>query len=125
MTNSKPIDLRLALVAVVAFVAIIAAYVILVALGHGDEATGLAPLVLTLLGFVGLGGHVTQRLGQQDEQLTQQTEQLTQITHQTNGVLTARIKSATDDAVRTALRSAGYHVPDAVEPPDLPEVPAP
>lgn len=118
-------DVRLILAGVFGLVAILAAYVVLVALGHGDDANGLAPLVITLLGFVGLGAHTTQRLGKQDETLEQQTEQLDQITHQTNGVLTARIKAATDEAVRTALRSAGYHVPDgpASEPPELSEVP--
>jgi ABC-type transport system involved in cytochrome bd biosynthesis fused ATPase/permease subunit len=125
VSNGKPIDLRLALVAVVAFVAIIAAYVVLVALGHQDAATGLAPLVLTLLGFVGLGGHVTQRLGQQDQQLTQQTEQLAQITHQTNGVLTERIRAGADSALRQVLRETGYNVPDGDPVPAPPEVPAP
>ncbi len=120
MTIGKTtVDVRLVLAGLVGLVVIIAAYVTLVALGHGAEANGLAPLVVTLLGLFGLGAHNAQRLGQQDEQLQQ-------INHQTNGVLTARIKVATDEAVRTALRSAGYNVPPAeVEPPDLSEVPAP
>lgn len=114
---SKP-DVRLVLAGVVALVAILAAYVLLVALGHGSEANGLAPLVLTLLGFVGLGAHNAQRLGQQDEQLTQ-------ISHQTNGVLTARIEQGADKALRQVMRECGYPVPDGTPVEIPPEVPAP
>lgn len=117
-------DPKLIVSGVVALVAILAAYVVLVVLGHGSEANGLAPLVLTLLGFLGLGAHTTQRLSQQDAQLDQ-------ITHQTNGVLDARIRQGSDTAMRQVLREAGYHVPEAVpppvpvEPPDLQGVTAP
>lgn len=115
-------DVRLVLAGVVALVAILAAYVILVSLGHGSEANGLAPLVVTLLGLFGLGAHTSQRLGQQDEQLNQ-------ITHQTNGVLTARIEQGADKALRQVLREVGYPVPDGrpVEIPSEtpPEVSAP
>jgi hypothetical protein len=91
-----------------------------VSLGHAAEANGLAPLVVTLLGLVGLGAHNAQRLGRQDDQLDQ-------ISHQTNGVLTKRIEQGADVALRRVLREAGYHVPDgpqATEPPELPEVPS-
>lgn len=115
-------DPKLILAGVLGLVAIIAAYVVLVALGHGSEANGLAPLVVTLLGFVGLGAHTTQRLSQQDAQLDV-------ITHQTNGVLTQRIADGADKALRQVLREVGYPVPDAVpapvEPPEVPEVTAP
>lgn len=116
-------DPKLIFAGVVALVAIIAAYVVLVVLGHGSEATGLAPLVLTLLGFLGLGAHTTQRLSQQDTKLDV-------ITHQTNGVLDGRIQQGADTAMRQVLREAGYHVPEAPPPPPvdrpvLPEVSAP
>jgi uncharacterized membrane protein len=106
-----------AVAAVVGLVAILAAYVVLVALGHGAEANGIVPVVVTLLGFLGLGAHNSARLAQQDEQLTK-------ISHQTNGVLTARIEAGADTALRRVLRETGYPVPDRTEPLD-PEVTAP
>lgn len=115
MTNTKSVDVRLIIAGVVGLVVIIAAYVVLVAMGHGNEANGLAPLVVTLLGLFGLGAHTTNRLSQQDQQLDQ-------ITHQTNGVLTQRIQAGADAAMRTVLREAGYHVPEGQpvsEPPEL------
>lgn len=90
--------------AVVAFVAVLAAYVVLAALGHADEAGGIVGIVTTLLGLLGLGAHNAGRLAKQDEQLST-------ISHQTNGVLTQRIEAGADKALRTVLREAGYHVP--------------
>lgn len=95
--------------AVVAFVAVLAAYVVLAATGHGTEAAGVAGIVTTLLGLVGLGAHQSSRLSEQDEQLTT-------ISHQTNGVLTKRIQDGADTAMRQVLREAGYNVPAAPAP---------
>lgn len=108
MTN-KPTT-AVILGAVVAFVAVLAAYVVLSLTGHASDAAGVVGIVTTLLGLLGLGAHTTNRLAKQDEQLTT-------ISHQTNGVLTARIEAGADKAMRQVLRSAGYNVPDAVDVP--------
>lgn len=99
----------LAMAAAIAFVGIVGAYVALVITGHGSETGGLVTAVLTLLGFLGLGAHQSQRLGQQDAALDV-------ITHQTNGVLTQRIQDGADAAMRQVLREAGYNVPAATVP---------
>lgn len=109
---------------VIAFVAILAAYVVLSMTGHASDAAGIVGIVATLLGLLGLGAHTTNRLTKQDEQLGRQSEQLSTISHQTNGVLTERIERGADTALRRVLREAGYNVPDAqpaetAAPPDV------
>jgi hypothetical protein len=100
--------------ALVAFVAVLAAYVVLAATGHGTEAAGVAGIVTTLLGLVGLGAHQSSRLSEQDAQLST-------ISHQTNGVLDKRIQDGADTAMRQVLREAGYNVPAPAETPAQPE----
>lgn len=101
--------------ALLAFVAVLAAYVVLAMTGHASDASGVVGIVTTLLGLLGLGAHTSQRLAKQDAQLTT-------ITHQTNGVLTKRIQDGADTAMRQVLRDAGYNVPPATaEPAPEPE----
>lgn len=112
--TSKPTT-AVIIAAVVAFVAVLAAYVALAMTGHADDAAGIVPIVTTLLGLVGLGAHQSSRLSKQDEQLST-------ISHQTNGVLTARIEQGADAALRRVLRETGYNVPDpAPVPPTGPQ----
>lgn len=67
----------------IAFLAVLAAYVFLD--HNGDDAGGLVQAVLVLAGFLGLGGHV-------EKTRRQANAQLTQIREQTNGVLDKRIR---------------------------------
>jgi hypothetical protein len=102
--NSIKPTTALVVAALVAFVAVIAAYVVLAVTGHGDSASGIVPAVVSLLGIFGLGAHTTNRLTKQDQALST-------ITRQTNGVLTRRIEEGADRALRQVLRESGYSVP--------------
>lgn len=85
-----------------AFIALLAAYVVLTL--NGQDATGLLDWVLVFLAAVGLGGHQEMRLRSQDKTLAK-------IDGQTNGVLTARIREGATEAVEEVLSRIGYTVP--------------
>lgn len=90
----KPV---VAIAGAVAFLGILTAYVVLVVTGHADQANGLAPLVVTVLGVTGLAGHIEKRTQEQNEVIRK-------IDRQTNGVLTERIHAGTQAAVKQLLQ---------------------
>lgn len=79
-----------------AFLGILAAYVALVITGHEEAATGLAPMIVTVLGVAGLGAHVEKRTQEQNTTIAK-------IDRQTNGVLDRRIHDGTQAAVKSLL----------------------
>lgn len=95
-----------AIAGAVAFLGIIAAYVVLVVTGHGDEAQGLAPMVVTVLGVFGLGAHVEKRTQEQNQTIAK-------IDRQTNGVLDRRIHDGTRQAVESLLADHNIIPPPA------------
>ena len=102
-----------------AFLAIIGAFVALVLTGHAAESGGLVSAVVTLLGVLGLAGHV-------DARTRAQNAKLDTITRQTNGVLDQRIHEGTTRAVRQVLQDAGMsNVSDPSAPVPPPAAPAP
>lgn len=80
--------------ALVAFLAVLAAYVALVLTDH--DPSGLVPMVVTVLGVLGLGAHIEKRTQEQNATIAK-------IDRQTNGVLTQRIEEGTRKAVSDLL----------------------
>jgi hypothetical protein len=105
VTGQSP-PLRVLVVGLIALVAVLASYVVLTVNGHdtGDLFGALVPL----LGVLGLAGHFEARTRQQDRTLGT-------IQHQTNGALTARIRTESRAAMRDVLREAGYAIPQDAE----------
>lgn len=90
---------------VVVFLATLAAFVYLTAMGK-DTTTLVTLCGPTVAGLLVIG-HQARTTAAQNAHLEQQTEQLQTITRQTNGVLDGRIKSGAKAAVTEALQEAG------------------
>jgi apolipoprotein N-acyltransferase len=95
------LDRGLLAAALVAFLALLAAYVVL-AVTHND-AEGVVRLATTLAAVFGLGVYQRATHKATARKLDQQNTALAQITEQTNGVLTARIKNAVHEALAEAV----------------------
>lgn len=85
----------------VAFLAVIGAYVALTITGH--DADGLVTAVTALLAAAGLGVHSEHRTRQQNADLKQ-------ISRQTNGVLDSRIHEGATKAMEDVLTRAGVNI---------------
>lgn len=85
-----------AIAGAIAFLGVLIAYVVLVVTDHADQANGLAPLIVTVLGVTGLAGHIEKRTQEQNQVIAK-------IDRQTNGVLTERIHTGTKAAVEQLL----------------------
>jgi len=91
------LDRGLLVIGLVAFLAILGAYVGLsIAADKDPDPEGIVQMVLTLAAVFGLGTY--QRATHKS-----QARQLATITEQTNGVLTKRIKAGTIEALREVL----------------------
>lgn len=97
-----PTSRAVLLVGLVAFLAVLAAYVALTVAGF--DASGLVSSVVLLLGAVGIGAHNEVR----SRGLAQGVDK---VRRQTNGELDDRMREHTENAVRTTLREAGFNVP--------------
>lgn len=100
-----------AIAGAVAFLGILCAYVVLVVTGHADQANGLAPLIVTVLGVTGLAGHIEKRTQEQNQVIAK-------IDRQTNGVLTERIQTGTRTAVEQLLQEHNIIPADPAGPKD-------
>lgn len=76
------------------FIATLGAYLALTLTGH--DANELVPTVATLLGLVGLTGHIEKRTQQQNAVIAK-------IDKQTNGVLDGRIQDGTKTAIQSLI----------------------
>lgn len=99
MTTASPVGL---LAGVLAFLGVLAAYVVLAL--NGVDTNGFVSALVTLAGVLGLGVHVERRT-------LAQNRQLDQITRQTNGVLDERIRTGSEKAVRSVMRQLGHNLP--------------
>lgn len=106
MTGQNPPPLRVLIVGLLALVVVLAAYVTLTVTGH--DTGPLFGALVPLLGVLGLAGHVEARTREQNSTLST-------IQHQTNGALTARIRTESRGAMRDVLREAGYSIPQDPE----------
>lgn len=86
-----------AIAAAIAFLGVLASFVVLVLTGHADQAPALASIVVTVAGLLGLGSHVEKRTQEQNETIAK-------IDKQTNGVLDKRIHDGTTAAVKQLLQ---------------------
>jgi hypothetical protein len=90
---------RVAVVAVlIAFLGLLAAYVVLTMTDHDGE--GVTQLAITVATVLGLGAYTRGHLTRQDGRLQQ-------IESQTNGVLDARIRAQTTAAMRELMAETG------------------
>lgn len=100
-----------AIAGAIAFLGILAAYVALVVTGHADQANGLAPLIVTVLGVTGLAGHIEKRTQEQNATIAK-------IDRQTNGVLDKRIHEGTTAAMKQLLQEHNIIPADPAGPTD-------